>query len=84
MCMGWTWALFFCNEGTQSCIDQSGMVVTIKDKTPVPVLARGKPLGASYVDNLTLIAASALVRMPKQGLRSFLKLQIPKVSLFTQ
>eukprot|EP00973_Karenia_brevis_P035353 4874086-Karenia_brevis.AAC.1 len=45
------------------------MVRSRKEKTPVPILERGKPLGASYVENWTLVAISAADA--KAGLNSF-------------
>eukprot|EP00973_Karenia_brevis_P014086 1915441-Karenia_brevis.AAC.1 len=69
MCMGWTWALYFCNEGTQSCIDETNFLVGVRDKQPCADLKLGSPLAASYVDNLTVVAGSR--RDAEKGLHAF-------------
>ena len=55
MSMGWTWARYFCNEGTTSCVAESNIGSLVRDKAPAPYLSRGMPLSAVYVDNLTTI-----------------------------
>ena len=34
MSMGWTWALYFCNEGTSACIRDSSVLQEVRDKEP--------------------------------------------------
>ena len=72
--MGWTWALFFCQDALEDAIinglacdtaqgtgHPSSMLPLgglIQDGRPCPVPGAGRPVAAAYVDNVTIIGAS--------------------------
>lgn len=71
--MGWTWALFFCQDALEDAIINGlecdsatgpGLQGTmpplgglIQDGRPCPVPGAGRPAAAAYVDNMTIIGA---------------------------
>ena len=56
--MGWTWALFFANEGTTACATTSHLDFNVRDRQRVPRLVKGSALSAVYVDNLTTVGGN--------------------------
>ena len=62
MSMGWSWTLFFCQEGSAHAAAASvigGLSRQLVDKRPAPVLGPGGPLAFTYVDNHTIFVGSA-------------------------
>ena len=63
MPMGWTWALFFCNEAVTECAAESlptgdGWKQILRDRQPAPRVQKGKPVQSVYVDNFNSYAGS--------------------------
>ena len=58
MSMGWTWALYLCNEGTAALAREGDVCSLIRDKECVPTLTPQRPLSAAYVGNLNTLAAT--------------------------
>eukprot|EP00972_Heterocapsa_arctica_P051064 7506801-Heterocapsa_arctica.AAC.1 len=72
--MGWTWALFFCQNALEHGIQEGLAEVAaavaptspssipfgglIQDGHPCPVPGAGQPVAAVYVDNVTVIGAT--------------------------
>eukprot|EP00959_Pyramimonas_sp_CCMP1952_P243496 5089800-Pyramimonas_sp.AAC.1 len=55
--MGWTWALYLCSEGIESCISDAGLAM-MKDRSPVPATWSQRGMGGACVGNVTAVAAN--------------------------
>eukprot|EP00959_Pyramimonas_sp_CCMP1952_P276163 5772711-Pyramimonas_sp.AAC.1 len=61
--MGWSWALYFCNEAVASraaAVAADGWGSLLRERAPAPRLAPGRPVHAVYVDNHTRLGHSAM------------------------
>ena len=59
MCMGWSWALYFCLSATEFHLSRcfpSGLEMSVREKHPAPAVTAREPVTAAYVDNANLIA----------------------------
>eukprot|EP00959_Pyramimonas_sp_CCMP1952_P253316 5292393-Pyramimonas_sp.AAC.1 len=60
--MGWSWALYFCNEAVASraaAVAADGWGSLLRERAPAPRLVPGQPVHAVYVDNHTGLGHSA-------------------------
>ena len=59
MCMGWTWAMFFCQSAVSMWACESvprGVKGLLVHRMPSPVISPGDPVVSVYVDNLLVFA----------------------------
>ena len=60
--MGWTWALFFANEAVTHQVSLFAGAVpgdAMRERNPTPVIALGRPVVGTYVDNIQVVGSSA-------------------------
>jgi len=64
MPMGWSWALYYCQEAMAAAVRRAvpetspGVGGLLVDGRPAPLLRRGSPVAAVYVDNSLVVATS--------------------------
>ena len=61
LCMGWSWALFFCNEvltETVCAVSSRGSGGLLLDRAPAPPLTEGHAIHSVYADNYTAVGAT--------------------------
>ena len=60
MCMGWSWALHFCQSAVSSAAAEcGGEEQLLVDKRVAPALVPGRPVQSVYVDNFTTVGVQA-------------------------
>ena len=60
MCMGWSWALHFCQSAVSSAAEHcAGPEQMLVDKKVAPLLEPGRPVQSVYVDNFTTVGVTS-------------------------
>ena len=60
MCMGWSWALHFCQSAVSSAAEHcAGPEQILVDKKLAPLLEPGRPVQSVYVDNFTTVGVTS-------------------------